>query len=188
MKKTVWLAGILVLGSFVFGCSSNIDKGPVLRFIQGIQDGNKKKMYEATNLTGELVNESREKLIYPGQNRQTEHQRKDAEHALRISGEIDLFSTKLKRLLPGSAVIRITKSMSRASTGDTAHADHSVRITYGNRQEAMIDKTGRTVREMDLHLQQATRSINGRSIHEFSFNSEDFEKIADRDFEVSSYF
>jgi hypothetical protein len=52
----------------------------------------------------------------------------------------------------------------------------------------MTDKTKRPVKEMVLHLQQATRTIHGSPIHEFSFNSEDFEKIADKNFEVLSYF
>ena len=57
-----------------------------------------------------------------------------------------------------------------------------------NKDEAMRDKTGKPVKEMVIHLQQLTRSVSGRSIHEFSFSSKDFEKFADKDFEVLSYF
>jgi hypothetical protein len=57
-----------------------------------------------------------------------------------------------------------------------------------NKDEAMRDKTGKSVKEMVVHLQQLTRSVSDRSIHEFSFSSKDFEKIADKDFEVLSYF
>jgi hypothetical protein len=161
---------------------------PALTFIQGIQDGNKNKMYEAANLTTDIVNDSREKLIHAKQYNQTDQQRKDSEQALRISGEIDFFSTRMKALLPTSARFQITKSKSNSSTNDAKNFFHFVKITYGNKAEAIVDKTGRPVREMVLHLQQATRSVNGRLVHEFSFNSQDFDKIADRDFEVLSYF
>lgn len=180
--------GILVLVTGILGCSSNLDKGPALKFMQGVQDGDKNKMYEAANLTPKIVNDSREKLIHPMQYKQTDEQRKDSEHALRISGEIDFFSTKLKKLLPKSASFQIAKTKSKSSTGNTTNAIHFVKITYGKKEEAISDKMGRPVKEMVVHLQQATRAIQGRSIHEFSFNSEDFDKLADRDFEVLSYF
>jgi len=189
MRKTLWLLGILTLGTGIFNCSGNsIDKGPALKFIQGIQSGDKNKMYEATNLTTDLVNNSREKLIHPTQYKQTDQQRKDSEHALRISGEIDFFSTKLKKMLPKSATFLISQSKTKSTTDDTQNVVHFVKVTYGNKEEAMTDKTGRPVKEMVLHLQQATRTINGRLIHEFSFNSADFEKISDKNFEVLSYF
>lgn len=189
MRKIIWLLGILVLVTSFFGCSdSGIDTQPALKFIQGIQDSDKSKMYEAANLTPDLVNESREKLIHSKQIQQSEQQRKDSEHALRVSGEIDFFVTKFKKVLPRSARFLITKSKTKGSNGDTENVVHFVQITYGNKEEAMADKTGRLVKEMVIHLQQATRTINGRLIREFSFNSEDFEKIADRNFEVLSYF
>lgn len=189
MRKAVWLLGILALGTSIFGCSgNNIDNGPALKFLQGFQNSDKNKMYEATNLTADVVNDSREKLIHPKQYKQTDQQRKDSEHALRISGEIDFFSTKMKKMLPKSASFQITKSKAKTSTGDTKNAVHVVKITYGNKEEAISDKTDRPVKEMVIHLQQATRPINGRLIHEFSFNSEDFEKIVAKNFEVLSYF
>jgi hypothetical protein len=190
MRKAIWLLGILALATGILGCSgsNNRDKGPALKFMQGVQDGDKNKMYEAVNLTPKIVDDSREKLIHPLQYKQTDEQRKDSEQALRISGEIDIFSTKFKKLLPKSASFQITATKAGSSTGDTENATHFVRITYGNKAEAMADKTGRPIKEMVLHLQQATRTIDDRSIREFSFNSEDFDKIADRDFEVLSYF
>jgi hypothetical protein len=189
MKNAVWLFGILVLGVILFGCNDNkISKEPALKFLQGIQDGNKSKMYEAANLTTDFVNDSREKLIYPDKYKQTEQQRKDSEHGLKISGEIDFFSSKLKKMFPKSASFLITKSKTKDAAGDTQNAVHFVKVTYSNKDEAMIDKTKRPVKEMVLHLQQATRTIQGSPIHEFSFNSEDFEKIADKNFEVLSYF
>jgi hypothetical protein len=189
MRKTVWLLGLLTLGTIFFGCNgNNIDTNPALKFIHGIQDGDKSEMYEAANLTTDVVDDSREKIMHCKQYKQTDRQRQDSEHALRISGEINFFSTRIKKMLPKTASFRITQSKAKSTTGDTKNTVHAVRITYGNKEEAMADKTNRPVREMVVHLQQATRTIDGRLLHEFSFNSEDFDKISDRNFEVLSYF
>jgi hypothetical protein len=189
MKRVVWLSVLLVLVTFVFGCTdSKISKEPALMFLQGIQNSDKNMMYKATNLTADLVNDSKEKLIHSGQYKQTEPQRKDSEYVLRISGEIDFFRVKLQKMLPKSAHFQITRAAGKSQTGDTKNAVHDVKITYGKREEAMLDKTERPVKEMVVHLQQATRTIDNRVIHEFSFNSVDFEKIAVKDFEVISYF
>lgn len=187
MIKPVLLFGILMLGIF-FGCSANIDKVPALSFLQGIQNNDKNKMYEAANLTPEIVNDNREKLIHPSQYKQTDQQRRDSGHVLRISGEIDFVSAKLKKILPKSASFQITESKTKSATGDDRNAVHSVKISYGSKEEAISDKTNRLVKEMIVHLQQATRTVNGRIINEFSFNSEDFEKIVGRNFEVLSYY
>lgn len=189
MRKTIHLMVILALGTGLLGCvGSSIDRGPALKFLQGVQENDKNKMYQAANLTTEDVNDSRAKLIHATQDKVTNQQRMDAEHALRISGEIDFFSIKLKKMLPPSALFQITRTNEKSPTDGTTHAVLDVRITYGNQAEALTDKTGRHIKEMDVHLQQATRTIQGRLMHEFSFNSQDFEKIADRNFEVSSYF
>jgi len=205
MKKAVWLLGILILGVIFFGCNSkggsqpqerkgeqkagsDIDKDLALKFLQGIQEGDKNKMYEATNLTTEIVSESREKLIHSKQNKLTEQQRNEFEHALRISGQVDFFIAKIRKMFPKSSRLEITQTTAKGSTDDIRHIVHLVKITYVNKDEAMRDKTGKSVKEMVVHLQQLTRSVSGRSIHEFSFSSKDFEKIADKDFEVLSYF
>jgi hypothetical protein len=73
-------------------------------------------------------------------------------------------------------------------TDGAMHSTHLVKITYTNKAEAMRDKKGKPVKEMIVRLQQLTRSVGGRSIHALSFESKDFDKIADRDFEVLSYF
>jgi len=189
MRITIWLVGILSAGMLIAGCSDNsIDHAPALRFMQGIQDGDKNKMYEAANLTTDVVKDSREKIIHPRHFNLTDQQRKDAEHALTISGEIDFFSVKMKQLLPASASFLISKTKAKGTVEDAKIVDHSVKIAYGNKAEALTDKTGRPVRVIVVHLQQATRMINDRMVHEFSLNSADAEKIADRNFEVTSYF
>ena len=205
MKKIVWLLGILMLGVIIFGCKnkegsqyqehtveqktgSAIDKDLAHKFLQGIQDGDKNKMYEAANLTADIVNESRVKLIHSKQNKLTEQQRTEFEHALRISGQIDFFIAKIRKMFPKSSRLEITQTTAESSTDDTKHSVHLVKITYMNKDEAMRDKTGKPAKEMVVHLQQLTRLVSGRPIHEFSFEAKDFEKIADRDFEVLSYF
>lgn len=196
MRKAVGLLVVLALGLTIFGCNSKegnktqagIDKDLALKFLQGIQNGDKKAMYEATNLTTDMVNDSREKLIHPAQYKQTEQQRRESEHALRISGQIDFFLSKTRPMFMKSAGFQIMETTARGSTGGDRHSFHRVKITYANKAEAMRDKTGKPVKEMVVRLQQLTRSVSGRSIHEFSFESKDFEKIADRDFEVLSYF
>jgi len=196
MQKSVWLLGILALSLIIFGCNSKggnqpgagIDKDLALKFLQGIQNDDIKMMYEATNLTTDIVNDSREKLIHPAQYKQTDLQRKESEHALRISGEIDFFISKIRQMFPKSASFQIMKTTAKGSTGGGRNSVHLVKITYANKAEAMRDKTGKPVREMVVHLQELTLSVSGRSIHEFSFDSKDFEKIADKDFEVLSYF
>lgn len=202
MKKAIWLFGILMLSAILFGGNSeggvrpqeqkkeqksglDSDRQLALKFLQGIQDGDKNKMYEATNLTEEIVKESREKLVYA---ELTEQQRKEDEYALRTSGQIDFFIAKIRRMFPKSSRIQILKTLDKGTTDDVGKSDHLVKITYLKKEEAMHDKTGRPVKEMVVHVQQLTRSVSGRSIHEFSFNSRDFEKIADKDFEVLSYF
>ena len=197
MRKAFRLWIILAMGLMMFGgCSSKggnppeagIDKKLTLKFLQGIQAGDKKLMYEAANLTEDIVNESREKLIHQTQYKLTELQRAEYQHALRISGQIDFFILKTRPMFPKSAGFKILETTAKGSTGGGSHSVHRVKITYANQTEAMRDKTGKPVREMVVLLQQITRPVGGHSIHEHSFYSKDFEKIADRDFEVLSYF
>ena len=205
MKKAVWLIGILILGVIFFGCNSKgcsqsperkgeqktsleIDKERALKFLQGIQEGDKNKMYEATNLTADIVHESREKLIHARQNKLPEQQRTEFEHALRISGQIDFFVAKIRKMFPKTSNLQILQTTADGSTSDTRHVEHLIKIAYMNKDDAMRDKTGKSVKEMAIHLQQLTRSVNGRSINEFSFTGKDFEKFADKDFEVLSYY
>ncbi len=205
MKKAVWLFGILILGLTIFGYNSRADSQPqerqgeqkaspdsdqerALKFLQGIQSGEKKKMYEAANLTPDIVNDSREKLVHSKKYNLTEQQRKDSEHILRISGQIDYFFKMLKKMFPKSSSIQILETAAKGSADGGRNTEHVVKITYLNKNEAVRDKTGKTVKEMAIHLRQVTRSINGRSIYQFSFSGKDFDKFADRDFEVLSYF
>lgn len=205
MKKAVWLLGILMLGVFIFGLNtkagsqpqegmgerknaSDIDKDLALKFLRGIQDGDKNEMYGATNLTNDIVNDSREKLIHSRQNKITDQQRKEFEHALRTSGQIDFFIAKTRSMFPKSSSFQILETTAKDSIDGARHTEHLVRIVYMNKDDAMRDKTGKSVKEMVIHLQQITRSVSGRPIHGFSFSGKDFEKIADRDFEVLSYY
>jgi hypothetical protein len=198
MRKAIRLLAILALGLIICGCSSKgdnpsqaaagVDKDLALKFLQGIQQGDKKIMYEATNLTTDIVNESREKLVHQKQNKLTEQQLMEYQHALRISGQIDFFLAKTRPMFPKTASFQIKETTVKDLTGGAMHSIHLVKITYTDKAEAMRDKTGKPVKEMVVRLQQLTRSISGRSIHAISFESKDFEKIADKDFEVLTYF
>ena len=205
MRRAVWLLVIVAISSYFFGCNdkggnhpqgskaeqkaqSDNDKALALKYFHGLQDGDKDKMYEAANLTKDIVSESREKLIHPAQNKQTDQQRKDLEHALRVSGNIDFIFAKVSNLLPKSANFQIIQTSAKDETEGVRISDHSIKITYSNKEEAVRDKTGKPVKEMVLHLLQISRSISGRWIHDFSFASKDFERMADRDFIVMLYF
>ncbi len=205
MKKAAWLTGILILGAVFLGfigrgdcqtqenqgkqkAGSDIDKNLALKFLQGIQSGDKKKMYEAANLTTDIVNDSREKLVHSKKYNLTEQRRRELEHVLRISGQIDFFIVKMKQMFPKSSSIQVLQSKLDSTSNDIKHTVHLVKITYLKKDEAMRDKTGKSVREMVVHLSQLTRTVDGRLVYGFSFSSKDFEKFADRNFEVLSYF
>lgn len=206
MKKAVWLLGMLALVTTGFGCNGKpgdqpiraskagqntkgaSDKDLALMFLRGVQGGDKSQMYDAANLTPDLVSSSREKLIHAAQYKQTERQRQESEHALRASGNIDFFFSKMKKMLPKSAVVEITEAKAEGLTTETRELAHAVKITYGNKAEAMTDKTGRPIKSMVIHLRQTSKSVNDRWINEFSLTSRDFDKMAEKEFEAVSYF
>lgn len=158
------------------------------KFLAGAQNGDRIFMLEATNLTGELVNDCREKLIHPVKYNLTEVQRKACETVLRTSGEIDYFNGTLRKLFPKSAIIRVIRTDALGMADGSRRYDHSVSITYNSRAEALSDKSGKAVKEMVVHLFQATNTINGRVIQSFSFDSKGFDRFADKDFEVVAYY
>jgi hypothetical protein len=205
MKKTVWLCSALMVGGIMFGFSGEVraqspegkggqaaisdgSRDRALKFLEGLQDGDKGKMYEAANLTPTLVEESREKLVYAKKYNLTEQQKAEYEHALRISGQIDFFISKLREILSKSSKLEIMQTKAEDTKQGVTRSVHFIKITYINKDKALHDKRGRAVKEMVLHLVELTRPVNGRSVHEFSFDGKDFEKMAARDFEALSYF
>ena len=208
MKRAVWVVMAIALFSIIFGCNgkgsqpapagtaANIvvppdaakDKELALKFLQGVQNGDKKMMYEAENITDALVDESREKLIHPSKYNLTAEQRTEFEHILRMSGGIDFFAKKIVKMFPKSASFQIVRTDIQKAPSAARNSVHTVKITYGSKDEAMSDKNGKTVKEMSVQLQHLVRLVNGRWIHEIAFSGKDYEKIADRDFNVMSYF
>lgn len=207
MKKTVWVALVGVILFSISACQDNQSKNLqnkveqkdsqlqkvdnaelVLKFLSGAQKNDKILMYEATNLNITIINESRDKLIHPSKYNQTAEQAKTNENILRISGEIDYFTGKIRKLFPKSVSFKIEKSAPSSSDKGTSRFDHTVLITYNDRAEALSDKTGKPVKIMKIHLFQATTSVDGRLIHSFSFDNKGFDRFADRDFEVVSYY
>ena len=207
MNKTVYLLALIALCTSFSGCKGKdsakttpgsqaeqkvvrpaIEKERALAFLLGMQAGDTKKMYEAANLTAEIVADSREKLIHQGQNKLTDLQRKEFEHALRISGDIDFLSKKMKKIITKTANLQIIKAVDKEMDGSAGKSEHTVKVVFATKEDALTDKTGKTIKELNLHLVQITRTVGGRLIHEFSFDSKDFDKMADREFEVVSYF
>jgi hypothetical protein len=163
------------------------DGGHALKFLSGVRKNDKKMMYEAADLTEDVVTISREKLINSKVVKLDDVQRAEFEHALRTSGGIDFFYAKLQKIFPKTAEIQIKQSEVKSAAGEPKHIDHTVSITY-NRAETFSDKSGRPVKTLVVHLQQFDRPVTGHLIHEFSFFSKDFEKIADKAFETVTYF
>lgn len=156
-------------------------------FLNGIQNGDKKRIYEVSNLTPELVENSRKILTNTTKYKQTKKERVETEHALRMSGSIDFFLKKLPKVLPKSTQLLVSKT-TKENTADSTLKIHHIKVVYSNRDEALSDKTLQKMKEMTIRLQQIDHVVNGRLLHEFSFKSEDFEKIADGNFEVTSYY
>jgi hypothetical protein len=210
MKRSLWLLVVAVLVASAFGCSKKESKQPeqvkkveskvvlpdagkdkelAVAFLQGAQAGDKTKMYQACNLTQALVDDSRDKIIHPAKFKQTPEQRKESEHLLRMSGEIDFFAKKIKKILPKGAGLQVTQTtVLPSTTGDTRSSDHTVKVTYGSLAVSISDKKGKAVKEMVIHLQQNTWAADGRWMNEFSFDSKGFDRYADKDYEVLSYY
>lgn len=156
-------------------------------FLAGIQNNDKKLMYDVSSLTPELVENSRKILTNTATYKQTKKERAETEHALRMSGSIDFFLKKMPKILLKSAQLQVSKT-TKEGTADSPLKVHLVKVIYSNKDEALSDKKGQRVKEMILRLQQIEHVVNGRLLHEFSFKSEEFEKIADGEFEVTSYY
>jgi len=209
MKRVLCAFVGIAMGITLFGCNGKPDKQSAptgtkesivtskdggndadvaIMFLRGIQQGDKKLMYEATNLTQEMVNDSRDKLIHPDKYKLSSVQVSEHERVLRVSGEIDFFVAKLKKLLPNSASFAVVKTTVKGTGESNKDYSHTVKISYGNKAEAMQDKSGQAIKEMTIELQHAVTQVSGRAIHEVSFSSNDFEKMADKEFTVSSYY
>ncbi|QWV94267.1 hypothetical protein KP004_03520 [Geomonas oryzisoli] len=155
-------------------------------FMAGVQSGDKKKMYQAANLTPEQVKACLDKLVHIKQNKMDDTQRKACEAALKISGDIDFFAAKMQKIIPASATLKVVQTQEAGAP--SKHLVHAVSITYTDHASAVSDKSGKAVKELRLPLQQFDHRLDNALVHEFAFTSQDFEKIASREFEVVSYF
>lgn len=196
MRKTVCLLGIVTLSAAICGCNTKEpdkqkqesgsvtrtddagERNLTLKYLQGIQNGDKKAMYEAANLTEAIVNESREKIVYQSRYNLSNRQRKDFEKSLQISGEIDHTLHKLRKNFPKSADLKASETLSRTTSPDGNCTDIEMLTTYNNRDEAIRDKTGRPVKEMGLKVRNCAIESNGRLVHEFAFNIDDIRVIS----------
>jgi len=163
------------------------DEELAFAFLRGIQNGDKKLMYEVSNLTPELVEDSRNKLTHRSKYKQSKKEWSETEHALRMSGSIDFFLKKLKNILPKSAQLELIKERQDAS-GENPKNVYDIKIIYSKKEDAMLDKNGKKVKEMVVQLHQVKHTVAGRTLQEFVFDNKDFERMADRDFVVLSYY
>jgi len=205
MKKGLFILAVMVISGTFLGCSKKESSPPVavakveqkqlapdqmndseraLAFLAGIQSSEKKRLYEISNLTPELVEESRTKLTNTDKYKLTKKERAETEHALRMSGSIAFFIKNLTTILPKSALIQVMKSIKI----DSSTNDHYIKITYNKREDAVSDRNGKLAKEIVVKLKQIKYMVNGQALEEFVFDSKDFEKMADKSFEVLSYY
>ncbi len=208
MKRVLIIVIALTLSGILSGCNSKGSNQPVapvkveqkktdpanmnnseraVAFLIAIQNNDKKMMYEISGLTPEMVNESREKLTHAAKYKQSKKERAESEHALRMSGSIDFFLKKLTGILSKSAQLQLTKT-TQDTNGKKSKNIHDIKITYSKIEDSLVDKSGKKAREIVVRLQQISHVVNGNTLQEFFFDSKDFEKMADKDFVVLSYF
>lgn len=163
------------------------DSDRVLAFFAGIQSNDKKLMYGVSNLTPEMVENSRKILTDTVTYKQTKKERVETEHALRMSGTIDFYLKKLTKIIPKSAQFQVIKTTQENKTNSVVKVHH-VKIFYSNKDEALTDKKGQRIKEMAIRLQQIDHKVKNQLMHEFLFENRDFEKLADGNFEGMTYY
>ena len=144
-------------------------------------------MYDVSGLTPEMVKESREKLTNTTKYKQSKKERAETEHALRMSGNIDFFLKKLTHIFPKSAQLQVMKTLQDGS-GKNFKKMYDIKITYTKSEDGLVDKSSKKARENIVRLQQIAHVVNGHTLQEFVFDNKDFEKMADKNFTVLSYF
>lgn len=162
-------------------------KESLLAFLKALQQGDKQAAYAAANLTTELVDESRKKLIEQRVNKLTKEQLANAEQILQVSGSVDMCLKKLKPLLLATATIELVKT----GTGTPKFPGallHEVKITYADKKEAVSDRTGGRVKAYLLRFVQNQYDADGRLIQEFLIEEKDFENMLQKKLDVTSYF
>lgn len=208
MKRVFVALALLTIIGTIFGCNKKENTLPAvaaknvkaqkapgqmndselaLAFLGCIPNNDKKLMYEVSNLTTEMVEESRAKLTNTAKYKLTSKERTATEHALRMSGSIDFYLKKMTKILPASAQLETIKT-EQQKNHESAVNIHYIKISYRNKDESPADKKGQPVKEMIVKLKQIKHVVNGVTLQEFVFDSKDFEKMADKDFEVVSYY
>lgn len=162
-------------------------KASLLAFLKAMQNNDKQAAYAASNLTPELVEESRKQLINQPVNKLSKKQVDAATNALRVSGTIDLYLKRLPHILLKSAALEVVKT-SKWSGNSPNVLLHEVKITYPSKKEALSDQTGGRIKEFALRFLQIQYESNGRLLQEFLIEDKDFEKIVNRKLDVKSYF
>jgi hypothetical protein len=189
MRRVALLLGVMALSTAIYGCTGKetlSKRGPLpaaandnaltMKYLTGIQNGDKNAMYAVTNLTPAIVDACKEKLIHQSK-KLTEPQRKDCEKALEASGAIDFYSVRIRKNLPKSSSFQVTDTKILETTSESRKTSHSIKITYSDPKEALKDKDGRAVKEMIVPLKQTTEWVQERWVQNFLFGSRDEVKV-----------
>lgn len=208
MKRVLIVVTALVLSGLICACNNKGSSQPTatakveqksivpaqmkdselaVAFLVAVQNNDKKMMYEISSLTPEMVNESREILTHAAKYKQSKKERAETEHALRMSGNIDFYLKKLTKIFPQSALLQVTKT-TQESRADGSINVHLIKVSFSNKEDALGDKVGKRIKEMVVRLHQIKHVVNGNTLQEFVFDSKDFEKMSDKEFEVLSYY
>lgn len=208
MKRVLAILALLALSGMISACQKKENSQPAaaakveqkiivpeqmkdnelaLAFLAGIQNNDKKLMYDVSNLTPELVENSRTILTNSAKYKQTKKERTETEHALRMSGNIDFFLKKLTKILPKTAQLLVIKTAQESKT-DKPIKSHLIKIIYSNKNDALVAKNGQKIKEITLSLQQIEHKVNGHTLKEFVFDNKDFEKMSNGEYVVLSHF
>ena len=206
MKNTILLLLLLLLPAVFSGCQGQesnkltasaakavaaVDeaqgKVAMLAYLKALQNMDKKAAYSASNISEELLEQSRKELVNQPVKKLTPEQVKAAESVLRVSSSIDLYLKKLPQILLKSAKIEVVKT-GKWSPKSPNVLLHEVKITYPNRKEAISDKTGGRIKEFVLRFFQIQYDLNGRLVQEFLIEDKDFEQLIERKLDVKAYF
>ena len=157
------------------------------KFLTALQQGDKKALYRIANLTPEILEESRTKLIHQTTAKLTPEQKSAAENALRLSGNIDYNLKKLRLFFPLSAKI-VVENTAKTKIDSVELLTHRVKVTYTNKKEALSDKDGKQIKEFVFQLQQLQYPYGANVLQDFIVDKQDYENFMNKKFNVVSYF
>lgn len=155
-------------------------------YLEALKAGDRSLLYQASNLSSQDVDESRQRLTNTKKYPLTPEQRKETEHALRMSGSIDFYLKKITPLLK-HATISIAET-TRTVAPRIPMLIHEVKLTYVEKKQAPTDINGRQIKELIFRLNQMEHKVAAKVLHEFEIDNNDFIKMTDRQFNAKAFF